>query len=163
MPDLGRTARNSRAGADVKGQVNVQRRLVRLVATVLVALTVTGCGHGEPGAFRARPALRSCGVVDRRPNAVGADAANAVASDCFAAARMAVAAAEIELVFSTTEGAPIRHWLRTFSDGTVEQFEHVSGDQFGAASWTVVRCAAITIDRAGNPTPTGCSTTKSLS
>jgi hypothetical protein len=61
-------------------------------------------------------------------------AAEIEALDCLRSAAKSGASAEMSYAFLTTEGDPVRYWLRV-KGGPVEMFEH-SDDSFGPSGWT---------------------------
>lgn len=124
----------------------------------LVALLVAACGSpAPPVAFSHRAKLPDCGAAPVRIMSDADAETLARALDCFTRARMSGTGAEIHLRAFSTEGARSDRWLRTLPDGTVEDFGHTEGDEFGADSWTYARCASLTRDSQGLPLPVDCA------
>ena len=135
------------------------RRSSAVAAMVgLVALLVAACGSPTPPAtFSHRTKLPDCGSGPVRIMSDADAATLASALDCFARARMSGTGAEVHLRAFSIEGARSDRWLRTLPDGTVEDFGHTEGDEFGADHWTYARCASLTRDSQGLPLPVDCA------
>lgn len=109
-----------------------------------------GCADTTPRAFTGRTALPSCGEVERSPLAVPVSPDRQAALDCFATARTSRQAAEIVINGFSTEGDPMKYWVRTLTDGTAEYWSHSKG------GWYYAACASLMLDAAGYPTPAEC-------
>ena len=124
----------------------------------LVALLAVACGSPAPPAvFSHRAKLPDCGAAPARIMSDADAVTLARALDCFARARMSGTGAEIHLRAFSIEGARSDRWLRTLPDGTVEDFGHTEGDEFGSDFWTYARCASLTRDLQGLPLPMDCA------
>ena len=65
------------------------------------------------------------------------------ALDCLRTAAKSGASVEMSYAFLTTDGDPIRYWLRV-SGGSAEMFEH-SEDLFGAKGWKFFASCSIAV------------------
>jgi len=101
---------------------------------VVGALLSVSCGSDEPHAFAEREKLPDCGSLPDRGFDASMSAAETEALDCVRSAAASGGSAEMSYAFLTTEGDPMRYWLRV-KGGSVEMFEH-SDDSFGSKGWT---------------------------
>ena len=105
--------------------------------------------------------LPNCGTIGaHQPNKPITAADRAVIS-CLIEAKSSGAKAEMSFTRLSTEGDPIRYWIRVLGSNTVEQFEH-SSDSFGEKGWFVSECAGVSTDPTDYPLPTGCGERKKL-
>ena len=102
-------------------------------AMAVGALLLVACGSDQPHAFAARNKLPGCGSLPDRRFDAPMSAAETEALDCLRTAAKSGGSAEMSYAFLTTEGDPIRYWLRVHG-GSVEMFEH-SDDSFGTRGW----------------------------
>jgi hypothetical protein len=72
-------------------------------------------------------------------------AAETEALDCLRTAAKSEGSAEMSYAFLTTEGDPIRYWLRV-TGGSVEMFEH-SDDSFGSRGWKYFASCDIAVSK----------------
>jgi hypothetical protein len=122
----------------------------------LFALLFASCGDDEPHAIETRAKLTACGSLpDRRMDAPASEA-ELRALECLRSAAQTGGTAEVSYAFLTTEGDPIRYWLRVLDDGSVEMYEH-SMDSFGPSGWRYFATCDIAVsDLVSMPPPGGC-------
>jgi hypothetical protein len=132
------------------------------MSVVLALATIAGCGDDQPDVFASREQLPACGSFpDRRPDAP-LTAAEQNGLDCVRAALAAGTGAELSYAFLTTEGAPVRYWLRVLPGGAVEMYEH-SSDTNGPSGWTrYTSCTITEAELATPPLPGPCASSARL-
>ena len=121
-----------------------------------MALLLASCGADEPRAFTSREKLPTCGSLPARRRDAPISADEQQALECLRSAFQAGSSAEANYAFLTTEGDPIRFWIRIVDRVHIEMYEH-SSDSFGEAGWRYFpSCEIATADLASLPLSETC-------
>lgn len=131
-PPSGQSARVGRGRH--YGGVARRARSVSVGVIAIGTLLLVSCGSDEPSAFAEREKLPDCGSLPDRGFDAPMSTEETEALNCLQSAAASGDSAEMSYAFLTTEGDPMRYWLRV-KGGSVEMFEH-SDDSFGSKGWT---------------------------
>jgi hypothetical protein len=127
-----------------------------LGAVTVGSLLVTACGSGQPDSFAKRDKLPGCGELPDGHISAPLSVVEKEALACMRSAAKSGRAAELSYAFLTTEGDPIRYWLRVRVGGSVEMFEY-SKDSFGPSGWTYfASCDIAVAELVALPSPDAC-------